>query len=49
MTFLPIFCFSVLNLNEICIQWMILLQSLMQNNISGQLAESEVTHLLPVM
>ena len=37
MTFVPILGFSGLNLNEIYIQWMILVQSLMQNNISGTL------------
>jgi len=40
MTFLPILGFSELNLNEICIQWMILVQPLMQNNISVTLEQN---------
>jgi len=40
MTFLPILDFSELNLNEICIQWMILVQSVMQNNISVTLEQN---------
>jgi len=40
MAFLPILGFSDLNLNEICIQWMILVQSLMQNIISVTLEQN---------
>jgi len=40
MTFLPILGLSELNLKEILIQWMILVQTLMQNNISATLEQN---------